>query len=309
GGVSASFPASAVYALIGYNGELIAGGYFNTAGGTTAVRIARWNGSSWWSLGSGMNTNFGWVSALAVYNGELIAGGNFTMAGDNVSLYWARWNCEYPAPALIDIAAADPPNTNPYDPALKFRDVLQDTTTILETQGIGVFGTPSEGPYDYATISVTFSGAPSPAPTPANIGRSCTDLAGNGQSDCPVITGVTGGGSGPYYLTLSSPPPVRECITFTFAGTNQGQKLQYQVLPGDTNLDGIVSTQDLLFLVQRISDGTANLPENFARFNINRSQETGGNHVNTQDLLRLVQLLNGTNATQAFNGATVADCP
>jgi hypothetical protein len=31
--------------------------------------------------------------------------------------------------------------------------------------------------------------------------------------------------------------------------------------------------------------------------------------VNTQDLLRLVQLLNGTNATQAFNGATVAPCP
>jgi hypothetical protein len=110
-------------------------------------------------------------------------------------------------------------------------------------------------------------------------------------------------------FALSGPPPPRECITFTFAGTNPGQKLQYQVLPGDTNLDGIVSTQDLLFLVQQLTEGTANLPENFARYNINRSQEVGGNHVNTQDLLRLVQLLNGTNATQAFNGATVAECP
>jgi hypothetical protein len=110
-------------------------------------------------------------------------------------------------------------------------------------------------------------------------------------------------------FALSGPSPPRECITFTFAGTNAGQKLQYQALPGDTNLDGIVSTQDLLFLVQRINDGAGNLQETLRASTFNRSQETGGAHVNTQDLLRLVQLLNGTNATQAFNGATVADCP
>jgi hypothetical protein len=45
-----------------------------------------------------------------------------------------------------------------------------------------------------------------------------------------------------------------------------------------------------------------------ARYNINRRNQAGGNVVNTQDLLRLVQLLNGTNATQVFNGATVAAC-
>jgi hypothetical protein len=53
----------------------------------------------------------------------------------------------------------------------------------------------------------------------------------------------------------------------------------------------------------------ANLPANLARFNINRSSEAGGNHVNTQDFLREIQLLNGTNATHVFNGATVAACP
>jgi hypothetical protein len=31
--------------------------------------------------------------------------------------------------------------------------------------------------------------------------------------------------------------------------------------------------------------------------------------VNAQDFLREVQLLNGTSATQVFNGATVAACP
>ncbi|HEY3246543.1 MAG TPA: hypothetical protein VGM03_24625 [Phycisphaerae bacterium] len=203
--------------------------------------------------------------------------------------------------SAVNISASNPPNLH--------RDVLQNTTAALLAQGIGAAGTPNEGPVTFAPFSVTFSGTPVPPPSPVNIIRFCTDLAANGQTDCPTITVVSGSGAGPYQITLSAPPPPRECVTFTFAGTNAGQKLQYQVLPGDTNLDGIVSTQDLLFLVQRINDGTANLAINLARYNINRSQEAAGPHVNTQDLLRLVQLLNGTNATQAFNGATVAACP
>jgi hypothetical protein len=155
---------------------------------------------------------------------------------------------------------------------------------------------------------VTLSGTPDPPPTPVNITIACTDIAGNGDVDCPSAVEVHGAGVGPYQITLSAPPPPRECITLVFAGTSPGQKLQYQVLPGDTNLDGTVSTLDLLFLVQRINNGMANQPANLARFNINRSEEPS-NRVNTQDLVRLVQLLNGTNATQAFNGATVADCP
>ena len=45
------------------NGDLIAGGDFTTAGGTTVNSIARWNGAAWSALGAGMN-NF--VTALAV---------------------------------------------------------------------------------------------------------------------------------------------------------------------------------------------------------------------------------------------------
>jgi hypothetical protein len=97
------------------------------------------------------------------------------------------------------------------------------------------------------------------------------------------------------------------CTTLTFAGTNAGQKLQYQFLPGDTDLNSNVNTVDLLWLVQRLNDGTANQTANFARYNINRSTESPP--VNTTDLLRLVQLLNGVNTTQVFNGASVAACP
>src|SRR5258706_249548 len=44
---------------------LYAGGNFTTAGGAPANYIARWSGSSWSQLGSGMN---GYVNALTVFN-------------------------------------------------------------------------------------------------------------------------------------------------------------------------------------------------------------------------------------------------
>ncbi|MFN9842948.1 MAG: hypothetical protein ACK57Q_01290, partial [Planctomycetota bacterium] len=72
------------------NGDLVAGGFFSTAGGVTANRIARWNGSVWSSLGSETSSS---VSALAVLpNGDLVAGGNFTTAGGVAANRIARWN-------------------------------------------------------------------------------------------------------------------------------------------------------------------------------------------------------------------------
>jgi len=71
------------------------GGAFTTAGGVSANGIAKWDGTQWSALGSGMNAGVVW--ALTAYNGELIAGGNFTTAGGQVSAYWARWGCPCPA--------------------------------------------------------------------------------------------------------------------------------------------------------------------------------------------------------------------
>ncbi|MBK8982239.1 MAG: hypothetical protein IPM38_07930 [Ignavibacteria bacterium] len=42
-----------VHALTVYNGELIVGGQFTSAGGIPANYIAKWNGSSWSPLGAG----------------------------------------------------------------------------------------------------------------------------------------------------------------------------------------------------------------------------------------------------------------
>lgn len=81
-----------VRCLAVYNGELIVGGYFATAGGLAAPGIAKWNGGSWSMMGTGMGGVNPYVEALTVYNGQLIAGGTFTTAGGVPASCIASWN-------------------------------------------------------------------------------------------------------------------------------------------------------------------------------------------------------------------------
>jgi hypothetical protein len=78
-----------VNALAVSGSNVYAGGHFKTAGGVSAPYIAKWNGSSWTALGSGIN---GPVSALAVSGSDLYAGGAFTTAGGVSAHYIAKWN-------------------------------------------------------------------------------------------------------------------------------------------------------------------------------------------------------------------------
>jgi len=78
-----------VYASTIYNGDLIVGGKFTSAGGVSANHIARWDGSSWSPLGSGVN---GKVNALIVYEGNLVAAGEFTSADGIDVNFIAQWD-------------------------------------------------------------------------------------------------------------------------------------------------------------------------------------------------------------------------
>jgi hypothetical protein len=71
------------------SGNLYIGGDFTIAGNVFANHIAKWNGSSWSALGSGMN---GAVYALAVSGSDLYAAGYFTLAGGSAANGIAKWN-------------------------------------------------------------------------------------------------------------------------------------------------------------------------------------------------------------------------
>jgi hypothetical protein len=89
-----------VESLSVFNNELIAGGWFITAGGQLANNIARWNDSAWAPLGTGTNDG---VSAVAVYDNQLIPGGYFTIAGGQPSAYFARWGRACPGDLDCDL--------------------------------------------------------------------------------------------------------------------------------------------------------------------------------------------------------------
>ncbi|HYE58330.1 MAG TPA: hypothetical protein VD948_07475, partial [Rhodothermales bacterium] len=71
--------------------DVYVGGTFTNAGGnTSADRIARWDGTAWNALGSGLN---GTVSAIAISDSDLYVGGSFTDAGGNTNAdRIARWD-------------------------------------------------------------------------------------------------------------------------------------------------------------------------------------------------------------------------
>src|SRR5207237_6507680 len=63
--------------------NLYVGGLFTSAGGVNATNIARWNGSAWSALGTGLN---GPVRALLYKTNTLYVGGSFTNVLGGINL-------------------------------------------------------------------------------------------------------------------------------------------------------------------------------------------------------------------------------
>ncbi|MGH7967495.1 MAG: hypothetical protein ACREIC_02085, partial [Limisphaerales bacterium] len=76
-------------AAVDGSGNLYIGGLFTIVGGVIANDIAKWDGSSWSALGSGMN---GSVVALAVSGSNVYAGGYFSTAGGSAASSIAKWD-------------------------------------------------------------------------------------------------------------------------------------------------------------------------------------------------------------------------
>src|SRR5947207_1829757 len=118
-----------VYAIAISGSDVYAGGYFTTAGGVPANYIAKWNGSSWSALGSGVgNGSDRGVFAMAVSGSDVYVGGGFTTAGVNASNYFGIWHIP-PAANLVGHvtwAGSPQPNTRQMQPL---------TLTLCSTSG------------------------------------------------------------------------------------------------------------------------------------------------------------------------------
>jgi hypothetical protein len=86
---SGRFNDTSVTALAVSGTDLYVGGTFITAGDIGATNIAKWDGTNWSALGSGMNNV---VVALATSGNTLYAGGGFLTAGGKYSPYMAMAN-------------------------------------------------------------------------------------------------------------------------------------------------------------------------------------------------------------------------
>ncbi len=101
--------------------ELHVAGSFTQAGGASANRVARWDGSTWAGLDSGTN---GEVRACVVYDDDgtgpnpsgLYVGGQFTLAGTRTVSSVARWMCLAPEGRPGDLNCDGVVNFSDIDP-------------------------------------------------------------------------------------------------------------------------------------------------------------------------------------------------
>ena len=96
---------SALATVVDGSGNLYIGGGFTVVGDVIANHIAKWNGSSWSALGSGLNSV---VFALAVSGSDVYAGGDFTTAvsrpqtsPNGMGAVGARWGRGWTALCLL----------------------------------------------------------------------------------------------------------------------------------------------------------------------------------------------------------------
>ena len=84
---------NAVLALTVFNGEVYAGGIFDSSrdGSTALNHIAKWNGTTWVQVGEGLNDTIYALTVDSVHN-KLYAGGGFTQTGLGVpAKHIAEW--------------------------------------------------------------------------------------------------------------------------------------------------------------------------------------------------------------------------
>lgn len=90
--------------------SLYVGGLFSRIDALPTLSIARWDGTAWFPLGTGVEGNDPYVNALALRGNELLVAGQFTIAGTKSSARFARWSLTN-APPIIRLLNPAPTAT------------------------------------------------------------------------------------------------------------------------------------------------------------------------------------------------------
>lgn len=114
GGACGTNGSVAALAVDGTGNLYIGGSNFQIVGSTEAANIAKWDGTTWTALGSGVS---GGVYAMAVMGGNLYVGGSFSSAGGVSASRIARWNGS--AWFALGTGVTDPPTNSPSVSSLK----------------------------------------------------------------------------------------------------------------------------------------------------------------------------------------------
>jgi hypothetical protein len=83
-----------ITSMVVYNGDLYVAGYFDSIEGIAANSIAKWDGTTWSTVGTGVSGANPYLDiyAMAVYNGTLYVAGQFDSAGGVLVNNIASWN-------------------------------------------------------------------------------------------------------------------------------------------------------------------------------------------------------------------------
>lgn len=96
GANAGNFYTCSLYDVIKFNGDLYVCGEFTHVGTQPANGIARWNGSSWQPVGTGLDTPFSgqviYPHKMITYNNKLYVCGNFKKAGGQIVNGIASWD-------------------------------------------------------------------------------------------------------------------------------------------------------------------------------------------------------------------------
>lgn len=89
GNIAGTAPVMFPHQMMVYNSALYVVGNFRNAGGVEVNGIAKWDGTSWTSMGAGFDNT---VYSIVAYDNEIIVGGSFTASGGTPLNRIAKWD-------------------------------------------------------------------------------------------------------------------------------------------------------------------------------------------------------------------------